>query len=241
MKNSANYKGPALFASFWLLVLLASMWVLPCSAQIAATGLTGVVTDPSGAAVPDVAITLTNVSTGVSRRAVTNASGVYDLPDMSAGTYDLAVQKQGFSATTVKGIVLFVGQPANQNIELKVGQTSTTIEVKAETPLLNTSDATVGTEIESKVLTEIPLNGRNFLQLNLLSPGVTFDKNNSVASSINANINPTTTGFNVSGLPGSFNEINWDGTTMKEWEYATNAITPSVDALQEFQAATGSY
>jgi hypothetical protein len=241
MKNSTSYKGRVLFASFWLVVLLASIRVLPCSAQIAATGLTGVVTDPSGAAVPDVAITLTNVSTGVSRQTVTNSSGIYNFPDLTAGNYDLSVHKQGFSEGAVKGLILYVGQPATQNIELKVGQTSTTVEVEAGAALLNTTDATVGTEIESKVLTEIPLNGRNFLQLNLLSPGVTFDKNNSVASSINANINPTTTGFNVSGLPGSFNQINWDGTTMKEWEYATNAITPSVDALQEFQAATGSY
>lgn len=244
MRNARDYRSRIVFASlplFVVLVVLTTIWVPPCIAQIAATGLTGEITDPTGAAVPDVAITLTNVSTSARRQAVTNASGVYYLPDMSPGTYDLAVEKQGFSAITVKGLVLYVGQPATQNIQLKIGQASTTVEVKAEAPLLDTSDATVGTQIESKVLTEIPLNGRNFLQLNLLSPGVTFDKNGSVASSINANIDPTTTGFNVSGFPGSFNQINWDGTTMKEWEYATNAMTPSVDALQEFQAATGSY
>jgi hypothetical protein len=240
MKSSNCCKGSVPFACLALMALII-LYAIPSLGQIAATGLTGEVTDPSGAAVPDVAVSLTNVATGVKRKAATNASGIYSFPDVTAGTYELTLDKAGFATASVKGLVLYVGQPMTQNVRLTVGKTNETVEVTAEAPLLNTNDATVGTQIESKVLTEIPLNGRNFLQLNLLSPGVTFDKNGSVAASINANINPTTTGFNVSGLPGSFNELNWDGTTMKEWEYATNAITPSVDALQEFQAATGSY
>ncbi len=241
MKDSMYKAGRTLFAILWLVVGIANICLLPCVAQIAATGLTGEVTDPSGALIPAANVTVTMVSNGTVRQAVTNGKGVYYLPDLSPGTYNLTIEKQGFSSTTVKGVVIYVGQPGTQNIQLSVGDVGTKMEVSAEAPLLNTTNATVGTEIEGKVLTEIPLNGRNFLQLNLLSPGVTYDKNGSVASSKNANINPTTTGFNVSGFPGSFNQINWDGTTMKEWQYATNALTPSVDALQEFQAATGTY
>ncbi len=136
--------------------------------------ITGEVKDPSGANVSSASVTATNTATNVSRSTATNSAGVYSFPDLAPGTYQVKVVAPGFDTVVKTKIELQVQQTARIDFTLSVGQTTQTIEVSASAVLLNTEDATVGTVIEERRITELPLNGRNFFSLVALSPNVTF-------------------------------------------------------------------
>jgi len=124
--------------------------------------ITGQVTDPSGAATPSAAVTVTNTATNIARTTTTNASGIYSFPDLVPGTYQVKVIAPGFDTVLKTGIELQVQQTARVDFELKVGQSMQTVEVSASASQLTTESATVGTVIEQKRITDLPLNGRNF-------------------------------------------------------------------------------
>ena len=120
-----------------------------------------------------------------------------------------------------------------------VGAVNEQISVTATAPLLHTTTAEVGTVIEGKALTELPLNGRNFLQLNLLTPGVTRSKNSGTFDDVE--IDPTAKGFNTNGGHMDYNLYLLDGVSIKEYQHGTNMFSPSVDAIQEFNQSTSNY
>ncbi|MEJ7607795.1 MAG: carboxypeptidase-like regulatory domain-containing protein, partial [Bryobacteraceae bacterium] len=135
---------------------------------------TGEIKDSSGAAIAGAAITVTNTATNGIRVATTNEDGLYTIPALVPGMYQVKAEKAGFKGATRTGIELQVQQTARIDFGLEVGQVSETIEVSASAALLTTENATVGTVIEQKRITDLPLNGRNFLSLVALSPNVTF-------------------------------------------------------------------
>ena|SRR5437879_1940588 len=137
---------------------------LSCFGQTQAE-ITGLITDSSAAVVAGATATATSQGTNAVRISTTNASGIYSFPALLPGVYDLKVEKTGFRAVEQKSILLQVQQVARIDMVLQVGQVSDTIEVSANAALLNTEDATVGTVIENKRILELPLNGRNYLQL----------------------------------------------------------------------------
>src|SRR5262249_40160413 len=134
--------------------------------------ITGEVADQSGAMVANAPVTVTNSGTNFSRSTVTNAAGVYSFPDLVPGTYQVRVSSPGFEVVTKTNILLQVQQTARVDFTLTVGQATQTVEVSATGELLATEGATVGTVIEEKRITELPLNGRSFFSLVQLSPGV---------------------------------------------------------------------
>src|SRR5947209_6870408 len=136
--------------------------------------ITGEVKDPSGANISNAPVMATNIATNVARSTVTNSSGVYSFPDLAPGTYQVKVAAPGFDTVIKTNIELQVQQTARIDFTLAVGQTTQTIEVSASAALLTTENATVGTVIEERRITELPLNGRDFLQLVALSPNVSF-------------------------------------------------------------------
>src|SRR5579863_6256448 len=148
-----------------------------CRAQISTSTLTGTLTDASGLAVPRVSVTATAKSTSFSRTATSNETGNYVISELPPGAYEVSAEAAGFKKAVVSEIRLFVGQTATVDIQLELGQVTESVSVTSEAPLLQEESGQVGTVIEGKQLTDIPLNGRNFLQLNLLSPGVTRSKN----------------------------------------------------------------
>ena len=136
--------------------------------------ITGEVKDPSGAVMPNGSVTVTNSATSVSRSTVTNTSGVYSFPNLVPGTYQVKVIVPGFDTVVKNGIELQVQQSARVDFDLKVGQSTQTVEVSGLAAMLTTENATVGTVIEEKRITDLPLNGRNFFSLVALSPNVTY-------------------------------------------------------------------
>jgi hypothetical protein len=207
--------------------------------QIGTAAVSGVVTDPSGAAVAGATITLVSEDQGYSHSAVTNSAGAYEFPDLHPGPYKITANAAGFKTQLVTNLVLYVGIAGVQNFAFEVGATSEQVSVSASAPLLRLDSAEVGTVIEGKALTDIPLNGRNFLQLNLLTPGATRSKDGNTFDGVV--IDPTAQSFNVNGQHGDYNVYLLDGTTIKEYQHGSNTLSPSVEAIQEFNVATSNY
>jgi hypothetical protein len=210
-----------------------------CYAQVASSAINGSVSDSSGAAIPDLKIKITSKSTGFSRSAVTNAAGQYEIRDLLPGTYDISVEATGFKREVAQNIDLYVGRTTTQDFRLELGTVREQVTVRAETSLLTTTSGELGTIIDGPAVSQLPLNGRNFMQLNLLSPGAVVDKNSNTA--LGDTLSPSGVGFSVNGHFSDYNMYLMDGTELKEVLTAQNLFSPSVEAIQEFQTTTSNY
>src|SRR5262245_17995967 len=141
-------------------------------AQITAATMSGVVTDETGGVLPGVDITLKNIETGLTRSIVTADDGSYNVPGLPPGAYDARASLAGFTTAVRSGIQLAVGQQSGLNLTLKVGATEMVI-VASTAALVDTKSSSLSTVVDEKTIEELPLNGRNFIELALLQPGVT--------------------------------------------------------------------
>ena len=156
------------------LVFFSFLFVGVTSAQVVTTGgLSGTVVDPSGASIPGATLTISNLSTNLSRTVTTNASGAYTFADLQPSTYQLKVSAKGFADAVVKNVVIQAAHTANLNIPMQVGQASETVEVSGQSQVLETTTNTLSTTIPSEALQNLPLNGRDALQFAELMPGAT--------------------------------------------------------------------
>ena len=203
--------------------------------------ISGQVRDSSGAAIPAVQVTATNVATNVSRTAITNESGLYSFPAIVPGIYNLKTEKTGFKATVKSGIEIQVQQSARIDFDLQVGQVNETVEVSAAAQLLSTENATVGTVIDNKRIVELPLNGRNYLQLVSLSPNVSYGFGNAGQAGSRQGGDRANQNISVGGQRSYFNYFTLDGVNNTDPNFNTYVIQPSIDALQEFKVQTGIY
>jgi hypothetical protein len=137
--------------------------------------ITGTVADASGALVSGAVVTLTNTATNQVRRITTNDTGNYSAPFLVPGPYQVRVEKTGFKVDTRRGVDLQLGGVARIDFRLEVGEVSQQVEVTGGAPLLATESTALGTVIENRRIVELPLNGRNYLQLVTLSPNVTTE------------------------------------------------------------------
>lgn len=223
-----------------LFSLLLVSGILLHGQQLATSALTGSVADASGATVAKAKVTLTSEATHFTRTTASNNDGLYAFSELTPGEYSLTVQAQGFQSVTMQGLKFYVGQSVVQNIRLSVGAVAESVTVSASAvPLLQQSNAEVGTVIEEKTISEMPLNGRSFLQLDLLAPGATRSKNSNTFDAVQ--INPYVQSFNINGQHGDSNRFLLDGTNIKEFNTDSISFAPSVDAIQEFQVATSNY
>src|SRR5437870_11035798 len=150
------------------MVLVLFVAALPAFAQLPTGTILGTVKDASGALVPGATVTAQNVETGASRSTLTNETGAYRLAALPVGHYDLRVELAGFKATTQKGLVLSVGDETVLNFSLEVGTPSQELVVSSEAPIVNTTTASLGGLVNEQKLSDLPLNGRKYLDLTLL-------------------------------------------------------------------------
>src|SRR5713101_5397546 len=134
--------------------------------------VTGLVTDPNGRSVPGVTVLITNVSTNVTSRTVTNDQGIYRIPSLQPGIYRITVDKDGFKSIVKSGVELHVQDVASINFELQIGSVNETVTVEAGGLVVNTTDASVSTVVDRQFAENIPMNGRSFQTLIQLTPGV---------------------------------------------------------------------
>jgi Carboxypeptidase regulatory-like domain len=133
--------------------------------------LNGTVTDPAGAAIPSAKVSVTNQATGVESSTQTDSAGAYLFPSLPIGVYRMEVTAPNFQTAVIKDLNLQVATSVTQNIPLKVGEVSERVEITAEPALVETTTTAVGQVINDKTVQEIPLNGRHFVDLSLLTPG----------------------------------------------------------------------
>jgi hypothetical protein len=220
-----------------------TMWVgLSLSIASAQTSgeITGEVKDQSGAVAPNAAVAATNTATNVSRSTLTNASGVYSFPDLTPGRYQVKVAARGF-AIAIANLELQVQQTARVDFTLTVGSASQTIEVSAGAEMLNTENVTVGTVIEEKRISELPLNGRNFFSLVALSPNVNYGFTPAQQASSRLGGTRSTLTMSLSGARATWANYTLDGITNTDVDFNTYILLPSVEALQEFKVQSGIY
>ena len=224
---------------FWL-ALCASLLAGSLSAQTLGT-VTGEVKDSTGAVVVGAAVTVRNTATNGLREAATNEEGVYSIPALNPGIYDVKAEKPGFKAASRTAIELQVQQTARIDFTLEVGQVSETVEVTGAAPLLTTENATVGTVIEQKRITDLPLNGRNFLSLVALSPNVTYGFTPAAQAAGRQGGTRSNITMSLAGARSTWSNYTLDGITNTDINFNLYIVLPSVDALQEFKVQTGIY
>ncbi|HET6219454.1 MAG TPA: carboxypeptidase-like regulatory domain-containing protein [Acidobacteriaceae bacterium] len=155
-----------------LLFLTLVILSVPLRAQTVDTAIVGTVTDNSGAVIPGANVTVSSIATGIEKKAVTANTAEYSVSYLSPGTYDATVSANGFASSQEKGIVLQINQQAKVNVSLKAGGTEQTVEVSATQPLLQSENSSLGVVVATESAANLPLNGRRFDDLAILTPGV---------------------------------------------------------------------
>ncbi len=161
------------FVSILLAGAFLFLLTIPASAQLPTGTFLGVVKDSSGAVVPGATVTIQSNETNQTRKAVTDAGGAYRVPALPVGHYQIRVEHSGFKTETETGLNLEVGQEAVVDFALQVGTAEQTVQVTGETQQVNTTNSTLGTVVGEQTISDLPLNGRNYVDLTLLQPGIT--------------------------------------------------------------------
>ncbi len=207
------------------------------------SGIQGVVTDPAGASVPDVAVTVTNVETGVATTLRTNELGFYSAPFLPSGIYKIAAEKAGFSPVSRDNLTLNVDQIARVDFSLKIGTVAETIEVTAAAALLESETTSMGQVIDQKRVVEMPLNLRNYLELAKLSTGVLPARALSRGARTAGEDN-SEGGFIALGQRAYQTNVLLDGVDNSSRAsggplgFQSQATRPPVDAVAEFKVVT---
>jgi len=216
-----------LVALFCLLAI-----TLPALAQATAT-LQGTVTDTSNAAVPNAKVVVVNQATGVQRTTQTDQAGAYLVPSLPPGAYSVTVSANGFQTFVVHGLVLNVATTVVENAQLKVGEVNQEVVVSGGTPLVSTGSVAVSQVITQKTVQEIPLNGRHFLDLAILTPGtMTPPQNGFLVSPLQGlgSLSIDTAGQRETTLNMLVNGINLNDEVQNQVTFQ-----PSIDTVSEFK------
>src|SRR5947209_2424494 len=204
------------------------------TAQINTATVGGTITDPSGAAVGGATVVVENSATGVRREVQTNDAGVFSVPQLQPGGYQVTVTKEGFRTVKNSDIQVVIDQVANLPITLEVGATQQTVDVTGSAPIIETSTAGLGTVIGHKETVDLPLNGRQFTQLLQLAPGtvpIDLSQNNGKQPSFGS-------GAPAPAVNGQTNRSNLyfiDGIFATNPFFTGFSLSPSIDAIQEFK------
>ena len=236
MKNRMRQACAVLMGAMVLTGLAANV----CG-QAATASLQGNVTDASGAAVPDASVQLKNVNTGATRTVTSNAQGRYNLSELSVGDYEVQASKTGFQ-TSVRRVTLNVGAEAVVDVSLQVGQQNQTVTVEGQASQVETTNATVGTLIGQQQMRELPLNGRNFEQLIVLTPGVQSIAGNAFQATGFQGRAPE---YSVAGSRPTGQALLLDDENLQNfWSKGMGSVMGTslgVEAIGEFQTLTNTY
>src|SRR5437773_8142402 len=245
LNNAFGKLGPIGSLSTVLALLLgtiscASLFFLApsVSAQKTSGTITGTLTDPSGAVVPGATVSVVNERTAAARETMTNEEGSFSLPELEAGTYRLTVNKAGFKKLALKNVELHVADVTTLNLKMEMGAATETVMVESSPVSVNTSTGDVSNIMLGEQVRELPINGRNFVQLTTLVPGAavgeSFDnKNKGLFAGVD---------ISFSGSPSVDNQWTVDGAGNNDIGSQRTILTyPSIDGIDEFKIQRNSY
>jgi len=218
-----------------VLALLASSFAF---AQTSSSLIQGTITDPSGAGVPNARVVATLANTDTNYSTATNDSGNYVIPDLRPGEYSISAEAPAFKRSVRTGVVIEVNQHARVDLTLEVGDVKESVRVSADVTNVDTYTASINETVDSHRVEDLPLNGRQALQLQQLLPGVVLAAQGQAASFIALNTNLT---FSINGTRPSASLYMLDGAINMDMYNNTPAAFPNPDALQEFSIQTTNY
>jgi Carboxypeptidase regulatory-like domain/TonB dependent receptor-like, beta-barrel len=242
-----NHRGIFRQIVFCSLGLVLAFSVRDVRAQVASGTIVGTARDSSGAVVPNAKITCTNVATGVARNVVAGNLGAYTIPGLPVGTYDLQASAPGFKNEVRKGVTVTVGASVAVNFTLSVGAVEESVIVSAEPPQVNTTDASLGGLVGDTTIRELPLNGRDWLQLATLQAGVVGGLGQQSPSSANNSRAARGNGeaLAVAGARPTSNVFVVDNLIVNDYANGSPGsglgVNLGVDAIQEFRVLTNEY
>src|SRR5215831_5635147 len=241
MKRSFTFALATSAALLCMLLCAVTAW-----GQTGTSGINGTVTDPQGKAVPSAKVTITNTATNVSRTMQTNETGGYVFDLISPGEYRLEVEAKGFNKAIVDNVKALIGKSTESNVRLEVGQISQVVEVKmaAQDVVINTQDASLGSVIDSHQISELPLEGRNLVDLLSLQPGST--REGYVTGSRADQSNVTLDGVDINNaqtgnaaIPMSTNSLVIGGLDTDRGNITTGPVLRlNSEAIEEFRVTT---
>jgi hypothetical protein len=218
---------------------LLFMQTQPVFGQVDEGAINGIVQDAAGAIVPNAKVTLLNTDQGITLETTSNSAGVYIFSPVRIGHYSVTVTAPGFSTTSQKNLTVSVGQNLQVNVELKVGETTTTVDVTTAPPQLETDESSVGQVMTERTVNSLPLNGRNFTFLAQLGAGVNTSqadtRGNAASGAFTANgLRPSQNNYLLDGIDNNSNAVDFlNGTNF--------VILPPLDAIQEFKVQTADF
>ena len=226
----------SVLATVVLFVWTASVRIQPAFGQAttAAGTIQGTVTDPKGAAVPNATVNITNTGTNVTKTVTTDGSGFYSAGSLVPGDYKLGVTASGFS-TTNETVVVQIGISTNGSVKLSVGGATEQVEISADAVAVNTSQSTVDGVLTSEQIDTLPINGRNFLDLAQLEPGVQLQSGET--------FDPTKAGYSsisINGVNGRTARIILDGQDISDETVGTTTLNVSQGSIEEFDISRSS-
>jgi hypothetical protein len=218
-----------LLLAITLMALVANL-ALPVLAQNPTGAIRGTVTDPQGAIVPNATVTVTNKATGETRNINTGNDGIYSVENLLPGAYEIKIEAQGFSTQVITAMVQ-VGNTTNGDAALRVGTKEEIVEIQAEAPQIDKTNYKIDGVIGRQKIDALPLNGRNFLQLALLEPGVGVSTKNPGSQNNLFNVS-------IGGAPSALTRLTVDGGSILDPVCGGAAQNFSTETIQEFQIST---
>ncbi|HYM09373.1 MAG TPA: carboxypeptidase-like regulatory domain-containing protein, partial [Bryobacterales bacterium] len=204
-------------------------------AQVDTGSISGVVTDPSGAVVPAAPVVITNQATNISQQLETNASGFYSAPALKPGVYTIAARHPGLRAEMRTGVELRVQDRLEINFQLQIAAATQEVTVAAAAPLLESQSSSLGQVVGARTITGLPLNGRNFIQLALLTAGVLPSNRAAERDTFVANgARPIQNSYLLDGIENKNHIVGFDDS-------AAQVVQPVIDAIQEFKVQTSTF
>ena len=217
----------------WISIVL--LFSAPAKAQFTTGTILGTVTDPSGGVIVGANVTATNLDTGLSRTSVTNSSGDYNMVNMPLGRYQVKAEMVGFKTGVSGPFQLVVDQKLRSNFELSLGEVSETVEVTGVgTTLLQTDQHDINQIVQEKEIKGLPLNGRDFFSLLLLSNGVQDTSTDQGGATTNVT-------FSVNGMRPESNSVTLDGIEMSSIRESDVDLRPNIESTSEFKVLTSAF
>jgi outer membrane receptor protein involved in Fe transport len=230
-----------MICAFELVALSSLFFPRFAQAQLSTGDVIGTVTDTTGAVIPGAKVTLTNTGTKVAGIATTNDTGDYTFNLLNPGQYTVTIEANGFKKLVIPGFALAAGDRLRENEKMEPGNVEETVEVTAAAPLLQTDSSTVQSTVTEKSVQDLPLNGRNFINLVQVQAGVNQGQSSSISSGQRPDNRAATSTVVANGQSDSFNNEMIDGMDNNEREQGFIGVSPSIDAIAEVQVQTNNF